>query len=71
MWTHFPNVMSLTTLLRVHNIPLFRSLVKIFSSIGPRDTPWGTLLVTSHQLYLELLTILLKPLGPSSYLPNL
>lgn len=38
-WTNSLNVMSLTNLLRVHIIPLFWSLVKIFISVYPALLP--------------------------------
>ena len=42
-----------------HSIPLSRSLIKILNRTSSSTNPWGTPLVTSHQLDLTPLTITL------------
>ncbi|KAK4832380.1 LOW QUALITY PROTEIN: hypothetical protein QYF61_022235 [Mycteria americana] len=44
------NSVSSANFLRVHSIPLSRSLIKILNRTGPNTEPWGTPLVTGHQL---------------------
>ncbi|KAK4810817.1 hypothetical protein QYF61_008789 [Mycteria americana] len=44
------NLVSSANLLRVHSIPLSRSLIKILNRTGPNTEPWGTPLVTGRQL---------------------
>ncbi|KAK4826427.1 hypothetical protein QYF61_008960 [Mycteria americana] len=44
------NLVSSASLLRVHLIPSSRSLIKISNKTGPKTEPWGTPLVTGHQL---------------------
>ncbi|KAK4828032.1 hypothetical protein QYF61_022809 [Mycteria americana] len=54
--TLLPSLLSSANLLRVHSIPLSRSLIKILKKTGPKTKPWGTPLVTSCQLDLTLFT---------------
>ena len=49
-------LVSPTNLLRVHSIPLSRSLINMLRSTGPMMDPWGTGLVISIQLDIELMT---------------
>lgn len=44
---------------------------KISSSIDTSVSSWARLLIISHQLHLEMLIFLMKPLGPSGYPLNL
>ncbi|KAK4807043.1 hypothetical protein QYF61_018384 [Mycteria americana] len=50
------NLVSSANLLRVHSIPSSRSLIKILNRTGPNTEPWGTPLVTGHQLDLTPVT---------------
>ncbi|KAK4817624.1 LOW QUALITY PROTEIN: hypothetical protein QYF61_021527, partial [Mycteria americana] len=50
------NLVSSANLLRVHSIPLSRSLIKILNRTGPSTEPWGTPLVTGRQLDLTPFT---------------
>jgi len=43
-------------LLRVHLIPSSKSSVKILNRAGPNTDPWGTPLVTEHQMVLNPFT---------------
>ncbi|KAM9656072.1 uncharacterized protein ACIBXB_008597 [Morphnus guianensis] len=45
-----PNLVSSANLLTVHSIPLSKSLIKTLNRMGPNTEPWGTPLVTCHQL---------------------
>ncbi|KAK4826066.1 hypothetical protein QYF61_005025 [Mycteria americana] len=44
------SLLSSANLLRVHSIPSSRSLIKILNRTGTSTEPWGTPLVTGHQL---------------------
>lgn len=48
--TLIPNSVLSTNLLRVHLIPLSRSLMKTLNRTGSRAKPWGAAQVSSHQL---------------------
>lgn len=45
-----PLLVSSVNLLRVHTIPLSRSLMKMLKTIGPNTEPWGAPRVTKHKL---------------------
>jgi len=45
---------------RMHSIPSSRSSVQILNRMGSNTNPWGTLLMTRHQLYLTPFTIILS-----------
>jgi len=57
------SLVSSANLLRMHSIPSPMSLIKMLKSTGPKTVPWGTLLVTSLHLDIELLitTLCLQP----------
>ena len=76
---YFPSVVSSAPLslvpsenvLRVHSISLSMSLIKVLKSTGPKTDPWGTLLVTSLYLGIELLTATLcVAIQPIPYPPS-
>ncbi|KAK4828634.1 hypothetical protein QYF61_000282 [Mycteria americana] len=50
------NLVSSANLLRVHSIPLSRSLIKVVNRTSPNTEPWGTPLVTGRQLDLNPFT---------------
>ena len=46
-----PSLVSSANLLRVHSIPSSRSSMKMLNRSSPSTEPWGTPLVTGHQLH--------------------
>jgi len=51
--------MSFANLLMVHSMPPRRPLIKILNETGPSTDPWGTPLVTGHQLDLTAFVTIL------------
>ena len=62
------SLMSSANLLKVHSIPLSMSRMKILTSTGPSNDPWGTPLVTSLHLDIAPLTTSLW-MQPSKQFP--